>query len=112
MKKAPKYRSRGVEMIAKERLRQISKEGWTPEHDLDEHGADELAEAAACYALPSNKRDQKILSSPLWYELWPWDCSEFNPAPDNKEGRLKDLRRAGALIAAEIDKLLAEYHEH
>lgn len=103
-----KYRSKGVEMIAKERLRQIKKEDWTPEHDQEEHDDGSLATAAACYAMPNEIRNQQVLSDPLWYSLWPWDCLWFNPSTNNKEGRLKDLRRAGALIAAEIDRLLTQ----
>lgn len=106
--KKTKYHSKGVEMIAVERLRQIEKEKWTPEHDQEEHNDGTMATAAACYAMPIPVRNQKVLSHPLWYSLWPWDCRWFNPAPNNKEGRLKDLRRAGALIAAEIDRLLAD----
>jgi gamma-glutamylcyclotransferase (GGCT)/AIG2-like uncharacterized protein YtfP len=34
---------------------------------------------------------------------WPWDESAFKPSPDN---RIKELTKAGALIAAEIDRLL------
>ncbi len=40
----------GAEMIAAERERQVSEEGWTAEHD-DEHIMGELAAGAACYAL-------------------------------------------------------------
>ncbi|HNP65489.1 MAG TPA: hypothetical protein PKH39_16265, partial [Woeseiaceae bacterium] len=37
-----------VEILA-ERLRQISDEGWSLEHD-DKHSNGEMAQAAACYA--------------------------------------------------------------
>ncbi len=40
----------GIERIAAERLRQIEKKGWTPEHD-DEHDPEDLEMAAACYAI-------------------------------------------------------------
>ncbi|MCM0757438.1 hypothetical protein M7775_02505, partial [Sporomusa sphaeroides DSM 2875] len=50
----------GIELIAAERQRQISQEGWTPEHD-DQHANGELALAAACYAIPSHRR--------IWDEL-------------------------------------------
>ncbi len=39
----------GVELIAAERQRQMTAEGWTHEHD-DEHDDGSLATAAACYA--------------------------------------------------------------
>ena len=41
----------GLDLIAKERMRQISDEGWTPEHD-DEHDDGSLALVAALYATP------------------------------------------------------------
>lgn len=102
----------GVEMIAAERRRQVEAEGWTPAHD-DGHTAGELAIAAACYAHPAPR--------PLNVKLmWPWDREWWKPAvPGDRVGshteytpeeiraaRIKDLRRAGALIAAEIDRLL------
>ena len=42
--------SAGVALIASERERQISKEGWSAKHD-DKHACGELTEAALCYAL-------------------------------------------------------------
>ena len=47
--------------IAAERERQISAEGWTPEHD-DEHGNGELAMAASAYAF--------IAGDPLYEDHW------------------------------------------
>jgi hypothetical protein len=94
--------SRGVEDIAAERARQVSAEGWTPEHD-DEHDAGELASAAACYAVnaacqihPYDGNGAEVGDLP-W---WPWDKSWWKP----RDAR-RDLVRAGALIAAEIDRL-------
>lgn len=96
----------GVELIAEERQRQIEKEGWTPEHDA-EHTDESLSKAAACYAMPSNERTKyqsfhsQYGNFPRW---WPfsWDLKFWKPTPDN---RIKELVKAGALIAAEIDRL-------
>lgn len=41
----------GIEIIAKERNRQVEEEGYTSENDALLHD-DDLARAAACYALP------------------------------------------------------------
>lgn len=82
----------GIELIAEERQRQIEEEGWTAEHDK-QWAAFELAEAAACYAHPF------IMSTNL---EWPFDKSWWKPS----ENRIRDLQKAGALIAAEIDRLL------
>jgi hypothetical protein len=89
---------KGVELIANERKRQVDAEGWTPEHD-DKHTDESLACAAACYALP-NHWDK----SEPWESVWPesWDISWWKPTPDN---RIRELVKAGALIAAEIDRL-------
>ena len=91
----------GIDYIYEERVRQINKEGWTAEHD-DEHIHGELAQAAACYADPYRKMDGKPNIS-----LWPenWDIKWWKPCPDN---RIKELAKAGALISAEIDRLLRE----
>jgi hypothetical protein len=88
----------GVELIADERARQISVEGWTPEHD-DKHDKEELTAAACCYAMPP---DVLAALSEMLGRLWPWDVEWFKPTPHN---RVRDLVKAGALIAAEIDRL-------
>jgi hypothetical protein len=89
----------GVERIAAERQRQIEEEGWSEYHD-DRWTQDELAVAAACYALPPHVRRDDVLPEP---EHWPWDWCWWKPTPDN---RIRELEKAGALIAAEIDRLL------
>lgn len=38
--------------------------------------------------------------------MWPWSDEKWNPEPDN---RIRELAKAGALIAAEIDRLLGLY---
>jgi hypothetical protein len=94
---APAPSADGIALIAAERRRQIEDEGWTPEHD-DEHDNHELSEAAACYALgvPAAVSPANGARVPLW----PWDESWWKPGD-----RVRDLVKAGALIAAEIDRL-------
>ncbi|MGN6206039.1 hypothetical protein [Humibacter sp.] len=89
----------GVSLIAAERERQISAEGWTPGHD-DEHAREQMARAAACYALPPEYRDVGR-SDGTPFE-WPWERKWWKPTPDD---RVRELVKAGALIAAEIDRL-------
>jgi hypothetical protein len=88
-----------IELIAAERNRQISKEGWTATHD-DEHKWGELAIAASCYAL--HHTDASV-NNPQTTNLdgWPWDREWWKP-----KNPIKDLVRAGALICAEIDRML------
>lgn len=107
--------SLGVDLIAAERRRQVESEGWTPDHD-DGHTLAELAVAGACYALLGTRwKDSTILGEPLVASiLWPWGAGDWKPAdypdppytPDvHIDRKVKDLVRAGALIAAEIDRL-------
>ena len=84
----------GVERITAERRRQIEVEGWT---DDGAYSRNELALAAVCYALPEDER-QTVRD---WW--WPWDLRWWKPSPDN---RIRELEKAGALIAAEIDRLI------
>jgi hypothetical protein len=89
----------GIERIAAERQRQIEAEGWTPEHD-DAHADAELVRAAICYAQHGSGFD--FGSECNHHYLWPWDQSWWKADPDN---RVRSLEKAGALIAAEIDRL-------
>ncbi len=114
----------GIELIAKERKRQIEEEGWTAEHD-DEHDDESLALAAVCYATPARLYVMQVYASgPHFRDPWPdsWDdCFDKRfhygerkrnpgntpPRPETytKRERLDLLVKAGALIAAEIDRL-------
>lgn len=89
----------GVAFIAVERRRQIEEEGWTPEHD-DQQANGEMALAAACYAEFSAAvdRDQQLRDRDKY---WPWEKAWWKPKTP-----MRDLIRAGALIAAEIDRRL------
>ncbi len=98
-------RSRGVFIIDAERRRQIAQEGWSPEHDSG-HTEGELAMAGACYALTEDIR--RLRSYPAGKDCkpvpdyWPFSPDWWKPTPEN---RIRELAKAGALIAAEIDRL-------
>lgn len=96
----------GVKLIALERARQVRKENWSADHD-DSHTSDEMAIAAACYALPVDLRVKSIWKSTLLSLLWPWDECWWKPARrgGGLSRRVRELVKAGALIAAEIDRL-------
>lgn len=85
----------GIELIAEERAAQVSREGWTPEHD-DEHDHFEMAAAAGCYAFLAAHQ----LRADHLPNHWPWDAKWWKP-----KDQISNLVRAGALIAAEIDRL-------
>lgn len=77
-------------------------EGWTPEHD-DQHKIAQLPKAAMCYV---SYAKNLILGNgphvgPMIEGLWPWDWKWWKPSDDP----IRDLVKAGALIAAEIDRL-------
>lgn len=91
----------GAELIAAERRRQVESEGWTPEHD-DTHEDGELGKAAAVYAWPNNYLPQFGDQLVAVANLWPWERSSYKPRLTN---RVCELAKAGALIAAEIDRL-------
>jgi hypothetical protein len=90
----------GIERIAAERKRQIEEEGWTAEHD-DQWNYDELAMAALCYVIPG--KDNHGKDNLFIKDRWPLNDGFWKPTPDN---RIRELEKAGALIAAEIDRLL------
>ncbi len=78
--------------VLAERQRQISTEGWTPEHD-DEHNGHEMAHAAACYAYPE-------LTALVGVKTWPW-AAEWFKVRDHRSNYV----RAAALLLAEIERL-------
>lgn len=94
----------GTEFITEERYRQINEEEWSSEHD-DEHVKGELANAAAVYAIDPMGGDASNIIKTLWPKGWELKLSCNENTEDNIDGRIKDLTKAGALIAAEIDRL-------
>ena len=95
----------GTFQIREERVRQMQVEGWTKEHD-DEHDDAEMVKAARAYlwvalcetSFGANSEDFRIVPND-----WPenWDHVWFKPSNDP----IRNLVKAGALIAAEIDRL-------
>lgn len=91
----------GIALISAERARQVSAEGWTPEHD-DAHDLDQMRLAAVAYAYHINSYysdDNEIKPPP---RMWPWGAKWWKPS----RNPVRQLVKAGALIAAEIDRLL------
>lgn len=86
---SPVQETSGIGLITTERQRQMTAEGWTPEHD-DAHDKRELVYAAIRYASPMPT-----------FHFWPWEEAWWKPSDDP----IRNLVKAGALIAAEIDRL-------
>lgn len=93
----------GDELISVERKRQLSAEGYSVEKDVAYYFDNtDLVDAAICYATPEEEREYfETLDIPM---QWPWAAEYWKPTP---EDRIRELVKAGALIAAEIDKLQA-----
>ncbi len=93
----------GAERIAAERRRQMQREGWTAEHDA-KHSMGELATAAMCYAeLVVDPEIREISGGGSFVaEWWPFEPENWKPSDDP----IRNLEKAGALIAAEIDRLI------
>lgn len=90
----------GAELIAAERQRQIDAEGYGPGHDDDLTTCD-LTLAGIAYAVDSLD-PHPLRRGDAYWEWWPWSRESWKPTGD----RVADLTKAGALIAAEIDREL------
>lgn len=101
----------GAELIAQERQRQIEIEGYNLQRDVDEYSRDQLKGAALCYlvnAFTKSRPDLGVKASINNYigdnvDPWPWD-EKYDKRV--KHDALRSLVISGALIAAEIDRLL------
>jgi hypothetical protein len=95
----------GIELIAAERKRQVKK-GWTAKHDSG-HTDGELSMAASVYAEIASHRTHPRRPLPLLdavkeaSDRWPWNGDELKAEFDP----IENLVKAGAMIAAEIDRL-------
>ncbi len=87
----------GAARIYAERQRQVNQERHTPRKDATFADC-ELLEAAACYLTCSYPGDNSVVGR----VTWPWDRQGFKPTTP-----IRNLEKAGALLAAEIDRRLA-----
>lgn len=90
----------GAELITEERQRQIQEKGFTAEHDMA-HTSGDLARAAisyTAYALGDVHHSSGVPHS------WPWSMGDWRP----EGSQLSNLVKAGAFLAAEIDRLQAD----
>jgi hypothetical protein len=96
--------SNGAVMIMAERIEQVEQHGYLPPDDLLYEQA-ELALAAKSYldtAIDMALRPDIVRAHGDFPESWPWPAETWREPTD----RLKALVKAGALIAAEIDREL------
>lgn len=95
--------SPGALLILQERRRQALEEGWSAAHD-DKHKRFQLTKAAVSYAEAVANPDEWAAErglKPAPYHDWPWAKKWWKPSEDP----IRNLVKAGALIAAEIDRL-------
>lgn len=108
----------GIELIVQERMRQVEQEGFDATHDK-QHNNQELALAACYYAMPYDVTyplgfcsipDFKagVTISPLLFFPSTW-ASAWKKRQN--KSRIQQLVVAGALIAAEIDRIQADIEE-
>jgi hypothetical protein len=88
----------GAALIAAERERQVSEEGYTAEHDAKQKAA--LVYAGIAYAIAALEPTGPSYAAGDW---WPWGSDAWKPTGD----AVRDLTKAGALIAAAIDAEVA-----
>lgn len=104
--------SKGAALIAKERESQ--RQEYSDEHD-DRHGDGEIALAAALLATPILLKSAHWAANTVTFcDPYPWPYSS-RPHDGNvvlpnevleRPARIRQLSKAGALVAAEIDRLL------
>ena len=102
-RKSKPHISQAVHDVLAERRRQITAEGWTPEHD-DAHKNGALSRAGGFYALNAG--------AAMWYgttdtticdtapDGWPWAPEWWKPSDARR-----DLVKAASPILAEIERL-------
>ena len=102
-----------IDMIAAERIRQVTAEGFDHGHD-DAHADGVLARAGACYAMNAGmaaayeaRHGLRMLAadyarSPMPAD-WPWALDWWKP-----KTQLQDLVRAAALLVAEIERQIRQ----
>lgn len=93
----------GAELIQHERLRQVTEEQWDDDHD-DQHDACQMAQAAVAYighVMGQVNGDCQAEDRHPVPQEWPWENEWWKPA----QSPIRNLVKAGALIAAEIDRL-------
>ena len=86
----------GLEQITEERVKQIAKYGYTAFHDSG-YQNQELLFGALTYLMCA------ISGKDTGLQYWPFEQQYFH-----YEGCIESLKKAGAFIAAELDRLNVE----
>ena len=101
----------GTLLICRERMRQIDEEGFDAAHDA-KHDQQELLLAALCYIESAGDYELGLYyKNPRRGDIpsgWPFGAESWKNEPWKPSNTMRMLVKAGAFIAAEIDRLLAE----
>jgi hypothetical protein len=93
-------RQDGIGLIKQERIRQIVAMGFNAKHD-NGHDKGQLSEAASCYVDLAAFQAVTVATDLRVPMGWPWSKDCWRPSSDP----IRNLVKAGALIASEIDRL-------
>ncbi|MCO7217087.1 hypothetical protein NH448_17860 [Halomonas sp. OfavH-34-E] len=89
-----------LKLIRGERVRQVSKEGFTPDHD-DQYADGELMAASICYLLAAVLQNAGLQAHRQPPTGWPWASEWWRPAG----GARRNLVKAGALLLSELERM-------
>ena len=82
---------KSIELVKNERLRQITEEGFSWEHD-DQELPHTLSDAAIVYATPVIFRHEIM-------KKWPWDKKLYKPdTTGTYDRRIRELTKASTII--------------
>lgn len=90
----------GKDRIVAERLRQLTNEGWSYQHD-DKHARGELVAAARSYSWHATTLIEtgRVCKTPP--PTWPWSLNWWKPSSNP----VRDWEKSGALYLAEAERL-------
>jgi hypothetical protein len=93
------FPANGIGAFARERMRQVNVEGFTAEHDDAQHARGDMVDAALCYIYAAINIGHPAFVEPP--KEWPWQKEWWKPSED----RQRNLEKAGAILAAEWDRI-------
>lgn len=97
--------SKGVELISQMRERQLQHTGEMPKLKNNVLSKSDLICAAIAYATVENYFSTKSENNNYPPVIFPYSREYWKP---NRKNNLENLAKAGAYIAAEIDRILSE----
>ena len=100
------YAEDGASLVADERRHQVEDEGYDPQGDVGR--VEELVTAAVSYLAYNSALHEYGILLTLDEIPWPWHYKYFKPSADE----VRNLQKAGGLIAAAIDASKSENQDN